>query len=151
MKIYSKKHLFAGIFAACIGLIAAFDLLGGETPLEERWIALFFFAAAANSFYWALSKDGLEEADKRRAYYTKVALLLHGKHYSWKASLPILLVVILFIGILLWEIAFDTPFPTILMAIWLLPLFLAMGYSIGLRRSVTEYIDAHTAEELSQL
>ena len=141
MKIYSKSNFIAGLIGlAVLGLYAA----GVWEAHMGNWVIAIAFTVSC--LYTGLTKSGSGRAKHMDAHYDKTARKLHGKYYSMKKNLPLIVLAGFFaVGMVLKIL--DIWMPGWVIAVFMLALVVSAAYSIGLHREITEYIDEHIPQE----
>ena len=142
MKIYNKRAFFAGILFACAAVLFLFGLSD-----VHWWQGLFAIVITVRFLYVGLTEAGNTRAQKQASEREKAAAALCGKHHAYKRNLPLLLVAVFFPTALFLRLVFHIYLPVGIFVVFVLLLAVATAYSIGIERSIEEYIDTHPEDD----
>ena len=136
MKIYDKGSFARGMLFLCSLALFALGII------ETRWwqwvIALVF---AAKFLYTGLSQGESERQARIAAHYGQTARELFGKYAAVKTNLPWIVAGVFFASALLVRFVLDVIIPVWVFIGFAVVLTVAVFYSIGLNRTITDHID----------
>ncbi|TCK89129.1 hypothetical protein EDC19_2544 [Natranaerovirga hydrolytica] len=142
MKIYNKSAFVTGVF--CAGLLPLFAL---DILHADGWQWLISIAISAKLLYVGLSEAGSKREKILKEKYKVTAISLYGRFYFIKTNLPWIILGAFFAISLTLRFVFYIFFPIWIHAMFLIFLTIAVAYSIGIDRSIEEYIVAHTNKD----
>jgi len=142
MKIYRKYEFVLGLFGLGTMILVYFYQ---KRPVTIYWLFLIF--STGKCFYESLTEPGSKQAGKRKHYYDEVAKQLHGRNYAIKTNLPWILTLGFFFVALVLRLVFEIWLPSWIYVVFILVLSVSACYSIGICRSITDYIDEQIPED----
>ncbi len=142
MKIYNKSAFVTGVFCACSLPLFALDILHADW-----WQWLISIAISAKLLYVGLSKAGSERDKILNEKYKETAITLYGRFYFIKTNLPWIILGVFFVIALTIRFVFYIFLSFWIHAMFLIFLTIAVAYSIGIDRSIDEYIVMHTNKD----
>ena len=140
MKIYNKSSFIAGV--VCVGALVLLVFLHADW-----WQWLISIAIAARFLYVGLTEAGSRRTPKINKHYKDVATTLHGKHYALKTNLPLVFAGAFFAVAVLLRFVFDIYLPVWSYVVFVIILAVLVAYSIGIEKSITDYIDDNIPED----
>ncbi|MBR6738946.1 MAG: hypothetical protein IKL99_04685 [Oscillospiraceae bacterium] len=145
MKIYNKNRFALGIFWIFITIVLLFG--AWERDLLKLVVSV---GLAAKCFYSALSESGNAEQRRQDKHYVEAATALYGRHYAWRTNLPLVVLLPVYAVALVLRFAFEIWLPAWFYVAHLMAATAAVFYSIGLERSISEYIGKNFPLEVSE-
>lgn len=143
MKVYNKGAFLTGVVCAGALLLFAIDVLHADW-----WQWLISIAITVRLLYIGLTEEGSRQAKKVEDHYAETAASLHGKHHSLKTNLPWILVIVFYPIALFLRFAFEIYLPIWMHVGFVILLTVAAAYSIGIERSIREYIETNIPEDI---
>ena len=136
MKIYNRHSFICGLLFLCALPLFAFDII------EVDWWQWIITIAISGKFLYT----GLSESENRRQEriannYQQVSKQLLGRYAALKVNLPVVILVVFFAIALFVRFVFDCIIPVGIVVVVLLAATVALFYTIGVNRQITEYIE----------
>lgn len=142
MKIYNKSAFVTGVF--CAGSISLFAL---DILHADWWQWLISIAISVRFFYVGLSEASSERENILNEKYKETAISRYGRFYFIKTNLPWIIIGVFFAVALTLRFVFYIFLPIWIYAMFLIFFTIAVAYSIGINRSIDEYIVTHTNKD----
>ena len=142
MKIYNKSAFVTGVFCAGSIFLFALDILHADW-----WQWLVSIAISIRFLYMGLSEASSERENILNEKYKETAISLYGRFYFIKTNLPWIIIGAFFAVALTLRFVFYIFLPIWIYAIFLIFFTIAVAYSIGINRSIDEYIITHTNKD----
>ena len=142
MKIYNKGSFLAGVLCALALLLFLLDLVRAEW-----WQWIIAAAFSVKFLYNGLSKTAFARSQFYVQHYQQAAQALFGRYHWVKTDLPYLGIIFFFSAAILARFAFQVILPIWLWVLFLMFLTVAVAYSIGVNRKITEYLDTLAEEQ----
>ena len=142
MKIYNKGSFLAGVLCAFALLLFLLDLVRAEW-----WQWIIAAAFSVKFLYGGLSKTASARSQFHAQHYQQAARALFGRYRWVKTNLPYLGMGFFFAAAILARFAFQVILPIWLWVLFLMFLTVAVAYSIGVNRKITEYLDTLAEEQ----
>ena len=141
MKIHNKHSFICGLLFLCALPLFALGII------EVDWWQWIVTIAISGKFLYT----GLSESENRRQEriannYQRVSKQLLGRYAAIKVNLPIVILGVFFTAALIARFVFDYIIPIGVVVVVLLAATVALFYTIGVNRQITEYIE-NEAEE----
>ena len=149
MKILNKSAFFTGLFLIFLEILSFIGVFEHSTAFRTVF-RIVLAAMAVYNFYLSFSASGNKRAEKQKKHYRQASRLLHGRLYSIKANLPIIITVFFICVLLVFRLSTDRFIPDWLIAIYIIALPFAAAYSIGINRATAKYIEALEEAEKQQ-
>lgn len=141
MKIYNHHSFLCGLLFLCALPLFALGII------EVDWWQWIVTIAISGKFLYT----GLSESENRRQEriannYQRVSKQLLGRYAALKLNLPIVILGVFFAVALFVRFVFDCIIPVWIVIVVLLAATVALFYTIGVNRQITEYIENETEE-----
>ena len=141
MKIYNKSSFICGLL-----FLFALPLFALGIIQVDWWQWIVTIAISGKFLYTGLSESENRRQKRIRDNYQRVSKKLLGRYAAIKVNLPILILGVFFAVALIIRFLFDCIIPVGVVVVVLLAATVALFYTIGLNRQITEYIQNEADE-----